>query len=266
MNKYVIPSVAFLLGGGVGAGLTYILVKKKFEVESQKTIEDIRKTYAEMRNEFLKRLEHNETPTNEELEEAIVETHGEDFRLREPEGVVVTPDIQEYSDRLEREGYTHYSQPEKTVVNVNIFEKDGPQAMAEAAEHNVSDEEPIGDGEPNKDAPYIITHEEFHDGDPVPYKDGEQFHDKFTLTYFSGDDTLCDDQEVPVPDVEYLIGHDALMSFGKKSGDTNIVYVRNHQTTSDYEILLDKGSYVQKVHGIDLDEDEPRIRKFRDSD
>ena len=63
----------------------------------------------------------------------------------------------------------------------------------------------------NKKEPYLIHINEFMDTDADPYA----AYDKIPLVYYSEDDTLCDEKDVPIPDVERLLGSDALTSFGK---------------------------------------------------
>lgn len=64
------------------------------------------------------------------------------------------------------------------------------------------------------------------------------------LTYFSGDDKLVDDNGDLV-DVDSTVGVNSLTLFGEYVDDA--VYVRNEDTQTDYEILLDVREYLE-VH------------------
>lgn len=75
----------------------------------------------------------------------------------------------------------------------------------------------------------------------------ESTFEKVTLTYYEGDDTLCDDQEVIIPEVTDLLGEEALVSFGVKSEDPDIVYIRNEKRGTDYEVVRVKKSYSVEV-------------------
>lgn len=113
------------------------------------------------------------------------------------------------------------------------------------------------------DQPYIISFDE--------YFEGEKDYEQASMTYFEGDDTLCDDKDAAVPDVAEIIGEDCLIRFGHGSNDPNIVYVRNDRIEIDFAITRSGGKYTVEVLGFD-DEDEikhshhrPGLR-FRDTD
>ena len=69
----------------------------------------------------------------------------------------------------------------------------------------------------------------------------------YSLTYFAGDKTLCDDSG-EVLDIEETIGLDAIDCIGDYEDDA--VHVRDTQARIDYEVLLDPRKYseVYKKH------------------
>lgn len=72
--------------------------------------------------------------------------------------------------------------------------------------------------------------------------------EQVTLIYYAGDGVLVDDKEEPINDVERMLGKGfGLGSFGGASNDANLCYVRNPKLEVDFEICLDKGSYVDVV-------------------
>jgi hypothetical protein len=89
--------------------------------------------------------------------------------------------------------------------------------------------------------PYVITFEEFCEG----YDN----HDKITINYYKADDTLADENEEIIDDVESLIGEESLSRFGDGSEDPNVVYVRNERMAIDYEIIKLESSYSEVVSG-----------------
>lgn len=104
--------------------------------------------------------------------------------------------------------------------------------------------------------PFIISFEEYL----------ENTAEKHTLTYYEGDDTLCDQGEnvIPDEDIEGLIGPDALIKFGTRSDDPHIVYVRNMKNGVDYEVVRNLGSYKLLVAGMREDvQEEGRIERRR---
>lgn len=105
------------------------------------------------------------------------------------------------------------------------------------------------------DKPYIITHDEFYDSD--------REYDNHLLTYFEVDDTLVDDTDKPLENVDQLVGEDNLVRFGSGSRDKNIVFIRNEHLGIDYEITRSKGSYLEEVLG--MTDDEPGTLKHSDN-
>ena len=112
-------------------------------------------------------------------------------------------DFDEYEEGLSSYGYTNYS-------NSNSKEK-GVDNMI------------------NK--PYIISPDEFDELDD---------YDVVSLTYYS-DGVIADDMDNIIEDVDSLIGYDAVNHFGEYEDDS--VFVRNDNTKTDYEILLDLRAY-----------------------
>ena len=99
-----------------------------------------------------------------------------------------------------------------------------------------------------KDKPYIITHDE--------YFEAEKDYETVSLTYFDVDDTLVNERDEPIREVEEMVGEDHLFFFGRASKDKNIVYVRNDRLETDFEIVKANASYVESVLGfLDGDDD-----------
>ena len=82
----------------------------------------------------------------------------------------------------------------------------------------------------NKRMPYIITPEEFDDGE---YRD-------ITLNYYK-DGVVTDFYDRVVDNYEELIGNDFMNHFGEYEDDS--VFVRNDERQIDYEVLLNDDNY-----------------------
>jgi len=108
-------------------------------------------------------------------------------------------------------------------------------------------------------APYIITVEEFLDASNADARAS------ITLTYYTEDDVLADDKDIPIDNIDETIGTENLAHFGEDSGDGNIVYVRNDHLDVDFEVIRHQGNYAELVHGI-AKEPRRRARKFRGDD
>jgi len=128
-------------------------------------------------------------------------------------------------------------------VRENVFAGKAP--VEDEAEWDYDQELRIR--EENPDKPYILHHDE--------YFENETEFEQSTLTYYTGDDTLVDEQSMPVGDDASVVGLDALTAFGHGSKDKNVVYVRNEALEMDFEIVKDERKFSVHVLGFD-DNDE----------
>jgi hypothetical protein len=140
-----------------------------------------------------------------------------------------------------------------------------PQTMAETyvevvetleyVTEEISEEEISGR---DLEEPYVITREEYFEN-PNGYEQNK-------LTYFENDDMLVDDEDTPIlsQSVDSLVGEKNLSRFGIGSRSHNMVYIRNDELESDFEIIQNKGSYAKDVLGfVEHSEPRGRPRKFR---
>lgn len=98
---------------------------------------------------------------------------------------------------------------------------------------------------------HIISLEEWNAPEPE--------YEKETLIYYD-DDVVADESDTVIFEWKDLIGEDALVSFGEKSQDSDIIYVRNNELKTDYEVIREKLSYNKTVLGIDPEYE--NARKF----
>lgn len=92
------------------------------------------------------------------------------------------------------------------------------------------------------DAPYVIHVDEKED----------MSYDWVTLTYYDGDDVLCNERdEIVDPDKRNMVvGEQNLLRFGHGSNDPHIVFVRNDSLEIQYEIVKSPNHYAEEVHGF----------------
>lgn len=83
--------------------------------------------------------------------------------------------------------------------------------------------------------PFVIPPEEFATLDD---------YETVSLTYYS-DGVLTDDRDIPIEDVEGLVGEESLHHFGEYEDDS--VFVRNNELKTDYEILFDARKYCVHI-------------------
>lgn len=98
------------------------------------------------------------------------------------------------------------------------------------------------------DAPYVISKDEF-DYDKPEYG-------KIDLEYYQMEQVLLDDRTEPMTDVDDIVGEANLKRFGHGSGDRRLVYIRNEELETDFEIRMMMGSYAVDVLGLDDPHDE----------
>ena len=99
---------------------------------------------------------------------------------------------------------------------------------------NYSDKKEVQD---NVRKPYVVTPEEFGE---------REGYEVTTLIYYAGDGVLTDDMNHPIEDVENTVGQDFHTHYGEYEDDS--VFVRNEESGTDYEILLDPRSYSDVVN------------------
>lgn len=220
LNSRLIVSAGIgVISFSAGAGISYILVKKKvsnFQPESL----------------FL------DEQTNVDENQLTI------FDELESQGNNVQEDIYTHLDPVVEE------MAEKPIIEaqlINVFKNSDDQWDYEA-ELSVR----------TKDQPYVIHRDEFIQD--------EMGYDQSTITYYSGDDIMADQSDVPIYNYSAMIGH---LKFGHGSGDPDIVYVRNEKLEMEWEILRHLGKYEIEVLGHDIenkysDNLSHSVLKFRD--
>jgi len=112
-----------------------------------------------------------------------------------------------------------------------------------------------------REKPYVISVEEF--------ARSETGFKQQTLTYYKGDNVLCDDSEPPNPIYDHpkVVGD---LKFGHGSKDISICYIRNEVLEGEYEIILEHGYYQIDVLGQEIEDQlmngdvKHSVRKFKE--
>lgn len=162
--------------------------------------------------------------------------------IREEEETPIVLNVKTFESKIEKKDYTKvYNKGKKETVE--DLEKMAENILAGKTVNDETEEE--------KGVFEIIS---LHD-----YNSKENTNEKKVLNYYEADDTLVDMFDNIVTDPEKLIGPDSLTSFGIKSMDRDIVYIRNHNTASDYLIVRNDESYIEEV------DDKPKKPKTKSS-
>lgn len=244
MDQNLIRNLALLSGGLlVGGAGGYFFAKKKLERKFEKQFEEELKTVKEAYRSLRKRDEF------ETVEAAATAMGLTVVTAEEPRA--------EYRGKLNE---FEYSPPEETEdVEPSLFiDIDSPKEPNEVVSSSVptasnvflSSEVPEVDT-PNPNTPYVISIDDFME---------DNGFEKNSLTYFSSDDVLVDERELPIDDVEGTVGAFNLANmFGDPHGlskDENVLYVRNERLEVDFEIALSLVSFAETVLGLGTDQDD----------
>jgi hypothetical protein len=246
-KRIVITALISAIGGGaIGGAVTYLTVKKTFAERAQRDIDDVKQAYHD-------RFE------GKRVVNVYGPMPGEDGNVVVPGSTISAEDYQQAKEFVERLNYQSVADEDNAFVQdtkVSIYDRQ-EKPVAEEVESKLL----IGyDRDALKKAhkPYLISLEEFNTT--------ETEWDKESITYYEDDDTLTDENNMPIADVEYLIGEKHLDFFGIRSGDKNQVFVRNPNISTDYEVTRNMGSYTELVLGVIKGADKLGVRKMRDGD
>lgn len=234
MKKEVVRSVSLVVGGIlVGASTTYLITKSKLEAKyhalAEEEISSVRESYKK-----LYKTDEYKSPDSTLQELYVEQVDDLGYSAKEAEDV----DEEESTD--------HTPLPETT----NIFDHSDNEDPEE--------DDDVMKWERSFEDPYVITIAEF-------MEDKQEF-DKITINYYDEDNTLSDERDGIINDVERLIGADNLEHFGKGSDNEHTVYIRNERMSTDWEVVRDMRSYATVVFGLDEDDiaDTKVPRKMRD--
>jgi hypothetical protein len=230
MRKLLLVGGGVLIGLSVGLSGGYLLAKKRLQDAYDEAlgdeIEATKRHYAIMHKD-----EGYETP------EVALETLGilasERSASRDVMGTIIMGE--------------RYGIAGTAAKIVNVFEG----VDEEDPDEDYSEE----DAKRSKDVPYVISKEEFFEN--------SDNRDQATMTYFAEDDVLADEADMPIDDVDAVVGTSNLDLFGHRSHDPRVVYVRNEKLRIEYEICKSDGSFAKEVGGFIEHSDRPKIRKFR---
>lgn len=233
MNKKTLERFLYILSGGlIGSAATFYFSKKALSRHyrdiAEQEIGSVKASYNDL-------LKSSYRTLDEQLE--VAKKHQGD-----PED--------DYKDLVDQNGYFLYPEDD---------EKDAPEELMVVKpplpDGRPDPEDVVNDIQDDRDAPpryegegkpYVITVEEF-------MNDDEDFA-KITVNYYEYDNTMASEDESIIQNHEAFLGGEFQNYIGWKSGSDHTVYVRNENLSSDYEVLVDPGSYEEEVLGILPDE------------
>lgn len=271
-NEKVKIGIALAVGLGVGGGVGYYLAEQKVRKQSEAEVAKIQDLYNRLREEDAAQARADWNPEADDADEdRDVDPEAE---LAEFEEKAVDLGYIASDDYTPAKRNPNYIPPEPQYPGDEHFGEDVEEDLIEEVEkmrdiriinpNRDSDPDDVTQWERDPNRPYVITESEFRNDRPDL--------EKITLSYYRGDDTLCEADGSFIPDQDGTAGNENLHHyFGLASGDENLLHVRNERVGCDFEITLDSGSYQREVLGFDVEDkmlgqSKKAIRRMRSSE
>lgn len=255
-RDWVLPTVTSVLGFGAGALAGYMAIKSQYD-RLETGLEELKSEQLEL--DFARAEKDHEF--NLAIQQAAKVTN--DLRVQSLDMIEKVQLIAGTATRTLEEKLLHPSEaqaptplrsvgrPEVEGVVTNIFDEAGDEWNYESELETRT-----------AHAPYVIHVDEF-------VSDEMGWDSQTTITWYEGDQILCDSTDKPIYNWPDVIGE---IRFGHGSNDPNIFYVRNERMQAEFEILRDVGSYQEVVMGEALEHKAStkdlrhahELRKFRD--
>lgn len=146
-----------------------------------------------------------------------------------------------------KEVFSRRNEKEKRY-NIGIKEqKPSLQELADQLKHLKYETETASENktEAKEQRPYVVTPEEFGQAD--------EDYDIVSLIYYK-DGVLADDYDVPIENVDDIVGLESLNHFGEYVEDA--VFVRNDKLKVEYEIILHERNFSDVVSNDPCSEEE----------
>lgn len=228
-----------LAGATAGAALGvvgYFMMKKRLEKQYE---EQLNRELDEMRLFYARRNKEGAYATPEAAAEALgvteaTEAHAS-YKTTAGREEVSEGQLAALKERMKRGGPATDDPDVEVKVESNIF-RNGRSL----AEFDLEQEQ--SKRAANPDVPFVISKDEYFEGEPSFVNT--------TVCWYEGDQILADERDVPVENVDALIGEDNLLRFGYGSDDPNIVYIRNTKNQVDFEVVRSTGEYANEVAGF----------------
>lgn len=247
MNQNTKLALIFVGGLAAGAAVGYLTTRRQIEAKYTALVEE---EIAMVKNQYRILRKEGEYSSPEKLSEKYVgeKVYSEEEIEADSQDGVENARI-DYSKIISSNNYAN-SEVESGAVEHTKGEIETDEVMM-PVEKNIFDLEgedpgeaidPLDRGSRKADKPYVISVEEY-------MEEAEDF-DKVTYTYYDGDDTLADERDSIIRDVDEYVGFSNLSKFGVESDNEAIVYVRNEKLQVDFEILRSEMTYSEQVMGI----------------
>ena len=245
----------FLAGVVVGSAATFLAVKGYFEKEAetriQEEVDSVKASYQKMsvakdlacKNREKKAEMMANGGVSEDSSESVNDIHVDDADRATDWNFVKKEDV---AGRSEEKDEASEKQIVRDIHRIrrsysrNVFDDYGTDSFDSGNWQKFEEEESeeVGVGGPREelaDEPYVITADEWNN-------ERREF-DKCTIFYYE-DDVAVDEQERVIDDIDQLIGTKNVSRLGDLADNDGAVLIRNEMRSTDYEILLQEGTYI----------------------
>lgn len=261
MNTNIVKNVVILIGGlGIGTLATSLILKKKYEAivseEIKTAMIDLkgnyeRKAFQEI-NDAIRNMQSKHPKGDSGIFEEISAVIS-DIRIAQ-QNLCATREaplterekmLAMSGDRYRRETRRYGSEE----ISSSLTDRRGTDRVDDKIYHECEEISDKVNFHPS-DRPYVISLEEFSE-------EMDNF-DKLTIYYYTGDDTLVDEGETVISDIDMAIGQDNIT--GCLNEGLEVLYVRNERMAIDYEVVCLFKSFEDIALPV-----EKKIRKKRTS-
>ena len=211
MNKGVYFGLGLIVGLGVGA-CAVLVVKNRERIRREEEVQSVKDAYRE----------HFHSVKDKEFKQSI--------DTQRFEGKEKAEALRESNRHVDYNKYaTLIRDDPEVLVTGNQYEPLKPVEPDDDEEPPFDSEEDHPPEDPPQE-PYVITPEEYA---------GEPQYSKEDLMYYTLSDTLVDDHDVEVDDIDRLIGGNNLRHMGEI--EPGCLWIRNPAVMTDYQIVGIKG-------------------------
>ena len=212
MNEGITFALGFITGLGIGV-TALLIVKNRDRIKHEEEIKSVKAAYRDAFGVVEPKNDHAQPFAGIDKSEALRENNRHvDYNKY----ASLVRDTVELSN----------------LVTGNQYEPPKPTSKEEKELEEQIEEEEEHPSEGYPQAPFVITPEEYA---------GEPEYSKEDLYYYIVSDTLLDEHDVEVDDIERLIGYDNLRHMGEI--EPGCLWVRNPNTMSDYQIVGIHGAW-----------------------
>ena len=247
LKGWVIPASVGVVSFAAGFGVGYFISKhKKVDAKIEEVKEELRSENVQLEFKF-EEVEQRFASAMQQADHVVkkLKDDGQAFLNKFNEPVIQAAKDNHPSNDKRGTKLASIRDVEEELLTTNVFQSDDEDEWDYEDELSQRSEE----------EPYIIHRDE--------YDENEEDYSTSTLTYYEGDNILCDEHDVPVYKPDKVVGK---LIFGHGSRDPSICFIRNDNLQALYEVIVDHGFFQTEVLGQQIEHSNRRnhfIPKFR---